>query len=157
MPANPELYCLLVPLEGMKIILPREVVIEVISRGLLTPSEQGPSWLIGWRNWNGATIPVISLEAFAGFKHAPPGPKSRLVVVQALSGVLEPAQFALMTLGYPYLLRTTDSILRPHEDHSAPKGFMCRLHLGGEQPLIPDFDVIEAELSAWCPALPERA
>ncbi|MHB1544380.1 MAG: chemotaxis protein CheW [Gammaproteobacteria bacterium] len=152
MPTYEELYCLLVPLEGMKIILPRETVIEVINRGTLTDTGQGPSWLLGWRQWNGAPLPVVSLEALAGFKHAPPGPKSRLIVVQALSGVLSPPQFALMTLGYPYLLRTTDSILKPHEDHSALKGFLCRIHLGGENPLIPDFDAIEAELSAWSPA-----
>ncbi len=149
MPAHEELYCLLAPLEGMKIILPRETMLEVINRGLLTDPGQAPPWLLGWRSWSGTSIPVISLEAFAGFKHAPPGPKSRLIVLQALSGVLDPPQFALMTLGYPYLLRTTDAILRPHENHSALKGFLCRTRLGGESPLIPDFDAIEAELSAW--------
>ncbi len=152
MPSFDELYCLLVSLDGMKVILPREAVIEVTNQGALTASGQAPPWLLGWRSWNGNSIPVISLEALAGLQPASPGAKNRLIVVYAISGVLDPPHFAIMTRGYPYLLRTTEAVLKPQEDRSLPKGFLSRVRMGGESPLIPDFDTIEAELSSLNPA-----
>ncbi len=154
MARDEELYCLLVPLDGFKIILPRDLVVEVLNRGNIEPAPGGPPCLLGYRVRNQQSIPVVSLEVAAGLPSRPAGNKSRLLVVYALTGQLGTPCFAIMTLGYPYLLRIDPRTLKAHEDQKVTSGFVSRAKLGGEAPLIPDFDWIEGELATFKPAVP---
>jgi chemotaxis signal transduction protein len=151
MAVDEELYCLLVPLDGFKIILPRDLVVEVLNRGSIEPASGETACLLGYRTRNQQPIPVISLEVAAGLPHRPTGNKSRLLVVHAVTGRLEPPYFAILTLGYPYLLRIDPRTLRTHENQKLAPGFVSRAQLGGEAPLIPDFDWIEGVLAALRP------
>ena len=153
MARDEELYCLLVPLDGFKIILPRDLVVEVLNRGNIEPAPGGPPCLLGYRVRNQQLIPVVSLEVAAGLSIRPASNKSRLLVVHALTGQLDPPYFAIMTLGYPYLLRIDPRTLRSHEDQMVASGFVSRAQLGGEAPLIPDFDWIEGVLATLKPAV----
>jgi chemosensory pili system protein ChpC len=57
-----ELYSLLVPLAGERLIVPRACVAEVI--GYQTPAEMNnaPPWYVGVVSWSGRNVPVVSFE-----------------------------------------------------------------------------------------------
>ena len=61
-----ELYSLLVPLAGERLIVPRACVAEVI--GYQAPAEMtnAPPWYVGVVSWSGRSVPVVSFEGAFG-------------------------------------------------------------------------------------------
>ena len=61
-----ELYSLLVPLAGERLIVPRACVAEVI--GYQAPAEMtnAPPWYVGVVSWGGRNVPVVSFEGAFG-------------------------------------------------------------------------------------------
>ena len=61
-----ELYSLLVPLAGERLIVPRACVAEVIS--YQTPAEMtnAPPWYAGLVSWSGRNVPIVSFEGAFG-------------------------------------------------------------------------------------------
>ncbi len=58
--AAEELYSLLVPLSGDRLIVPRACVAEVVR--FSTPEHEAGArdWMLGNVNWNGRPLPVVS-------------------------------------------------------------------------------------------------
>ena len=101
-----ELYGLLVPLAGSRLVVPRAAIIEVM--GYAAPRERpadAPEWLLGWTMWQSNRIPLISIEAACGLPLPEFKNRTRIAVIQAIAGLLDPPAFAIATQGYPYLLR----------------------------------------------------
>ena len=62
-----EIYSLLVPLSGSRLIVPRAAIIEVM--GYNPPKERpenAPEWVLGWVQWQGNRIPLVSFEGASG-------------------------------------------------------------------------------------------
>lgn len=140
-----ELYGLLVPLAGSRLVLPRAAIIEVM--GYAAPRERpddAPEWLLGWTMWQGNRIPLISFEAACGqplpeFKN-----RTRIAVVQAISGLLDPPAFAIATQGYPYLLRVNRNVLKLETGVAAePAVVLSRVRMANERPAVPDLEGLE--------------
>src|SRR6202789_4569030 len=74
-----ELYSLLVPLAGERLIVPRACVAEVI--GYQAPAEMtnAPPWYAGLVTWGERTVPVVSFEG--AFGQALPNVSSRTRIV----------------------------------------------------------------------------
>jgi chemosensory pili system protein ChpC len=139
-----ELYGLLVPLAGSRLVLPRAAIIEVM--GYAAPRERpddAPEWLLGWTTWTGNRIPLISFEAASGqplpeFKN-----RTRIAVVQAISGLLDPPAFAIATQGYPYLLRVNRNVLKLETGEAEPSVVLSRVRMANERPAVPDLEELE--------------
>jgi len=140
-----EIYSLLVPIAGGRLVLPRAAIVEVM--GFNKPKERpedAPDWLMGWIPWQGARIPLVSFEAASGqplpeFKN-----RTRIAVVQAIGGVLDPPAFALATQGYPYLLRVNRRVLRLDDSgEELPSQMLARVRMANERPGIPDLEALE--------------
>ncbi|HEX6260022.1 MAG TPA: chemotaxis protein CheW, partial [Woeseiaceae bacterium] len=92
MSANPEteeLYSLLVPLAGDRLIVPRACVAEVVR---FTKPEQSPgseTWMLGTVNWNGRALPVISFEGAIGKDVPPSTGRTRIVVFYSSTGQIK--------------------------------------------------------------------
>lgn len=140
-----ELYGLLVPLAGSRLVLPRAAIVEVM--GYAAPRERpdgAPEWLLGWTNWQGSRIPLISFESACGqplpeFKN-----RTRIAVVQAIAGLLDPPAFAIATQGYPYLLRVNRNVLKLEQGGEAePSVVLSRVRMANERPAVPDLEGLE--------------
>src|ERR1700721_3404069 len=91
-----DLYSLLVPLSGERLIVPRACGAEVI--GYQAPAEMtnAPPWYLGLVSWGGHSVPVVS---FAGaFGQTPPtaSRRTRLVVFHATRRMLQSGSFGLL-------------------------------------------------------------
>lgn len=146
MPAdNRELYCILLPVGNGKLLLPRSIVEEVRGLAEPTPIPDSPPWLLGRVRWRGSTIPLVAIEPIMGESVPASSRRSRMIVVRAPEGTLEPAAMAILAQGFPYILRVTPELLQGSEVPESEE-ILARISLGLEVPVVPDL-----------PALAEKA
>jgi chemosensory pili system protein ChpC len=145
-PAVDELYSLLVPLSTTRLILPRACVAEVVSfTPTASPADVEASWYLGALEWNGREIPVISFEGACGLEFKRPVGRARAVVVRCLGSDLDAGHFALITQGFPQLVRVNAAVLEPDPSSgwrdSSP--VICQLRMINQRPVIPDLEQLE--------------
>lgn len=140
-----ELYGLLVPLAGSRLVVPRAAIIEVM--GYTVPRERpdgAPEWLLGWTMWQNNRIPLISFEAACGLPLPEFKNRTRIAVIQAIAGLLDPPSFAIATQGYPYLLRVNRNVLKLEGGLEAePTVVLSRVRMANERPAVPDLEELE--------------
>ncbi len=140
-----ELYSLLVPLAGERLIVPRACVAEVI--GFQTPVQMtnAPAWYAGLVNWGERSVPVVSFEAAMGQPLPGVSSRTRIVIFHATSGLLPGGCFGMLTQGFPQFVRVNADVIRP----DAGRGFgdrvpvICQVRMVNETPLIPDLSRLE--------------
>jgi len=144
-----ELYSLLVPLAGERLIVPRACVAEVI--GYQTPVAQtgAPPWYEGTVAWSGRNVPVMCFEAALGQPSPSVSTRTRIVIFYANSAVLQAGFFGLLTQGFPQLVRVNADVVRPDptrsfDEHSP---VICQVRMVNETPLIPDLQRLEQMLA----------
>jgi len=140
-----ETYCLLVPLADERLLVPRACVTEVINYQAPAPMEGAPPWYLGTVAWGGRRVPLISFEAACGRNPPRASGRTRIVVMQAIAGEIAAGHFAVLTQGFPQLVRLSPDVI--HLDDSRNFGergpVICQVRMVNEYPLIPDFERIE--------------
>lgn len=150
-----EVYSLLIPVAGGKLILPRLCVAEVMGYTRPQPLSDAPAWLLGLVRWQDQELPLVSFEGLCGRRVPERANRTRVAVVYGIGAHMEPPAFALMTQGYPYLVRVNAAVLSldTEEPYDPEVPVLSRVHMANERPVIPDLEAIEAKLLA---ALPQR-
>jgi len=151
-PATPaaidEIYCQLVPLRQLRLIVPRICIAEVIR--YVPPQRQGPQpgWFRGLVPWTTLRVPVISFEELCGREAGEPGGRTRIAIVNAVSGKLETGYYGILTEGFPQLVRVNHGVMKPDERQAWPADgpVVCQIRMINEYPLIPDLPRIEEML-----------
>jgi len=139
-----ELYCLLVPIADDRLLLPRSCVTEVINYQAPAPMEGAPPWYLGTVAWAGRRVPLVSFEAACGRVPPRTSGRTRIVVMQGITGVTG-GHFAVLTQGFPQLVRLSPEVV--HADDSRSFGerspIIGQVRMVNEYPLIPDFERLE--------------
>ena len=150
-----EVYSLLIPFAGGKLILPRLSIAEVTGYVRPRPIMNAPVWLLGLITWQDQEIPLVSFEGLCGRKVPDRANRTRIAVTYAINDQLEPPVFAIMTQGYPYLVRVNSAVLSVESENEFTSGepVLNRVRMANERPFIPDLEAIEQKLVE---ALPER-
>ena len=140
-----EIYSLLVPLIDGRLIIPRACVAEVV--GFQTPSEMtgAPPWYIGTVPWNGKAVPLVSFEGACGQMIPPASGRTRIVILHALGTRVEGGNFALVSQGFPQLVRVSNDVVRPDNSRVFPDRapVICQVRMINETPLVPDLERLE--------------
>ncbi len=140
-----ELYSLLVPLAGERLIVPRACVAEVI--GYQTPAEMtnAPPWYAGLVTWSGHSIPVVAFEGALGLSLPSVSGRTRIVVFHAPGGLIQSGYFGMLTQGFPQLVRVNADVIRPDPSRSFldRSPVICQVRMVNETPLIPDLARLE--------------
>ncbi|HLW25011.1 MAG TPA: chemotaxis protein CheW [Steroidobacteraceae bacterium] len=151
-----ELYSLLVPLAGERLIVPRACVAEVI--GYQAPAEMtnAPPWYVGLVSWGGRSVPVVSFEGTIGHALPPPSTRTRIVVFNASSGKLPAGYFGILTQGFPQLVRVNADVVRPDPSRSFSdrSPVICQVRMINETPLIPDLERLEQMIAEETSVMP---
>ena len=81
--------------------------------------------------------------------------RTRIAIMFTINGQMDPPVFALMTQGYPYLVRVNATVLSvdPENAFSEDAPVLNRLRMANERPVIPDLEAIEDKLLE---AMPHR-
>ena len=151
-----ELYSLLVPLLGERLIVPRACVAEVI--GYQAPAEMtnAPPWYVGVVSWNGRSVPVVSFEGAFGQTLPTVSNRTRIVVLHATGGKLQSGYFGMLTQGFPQLVRVNADVVRPDPSRSFPERspVICQVRMVNETPLIPDLERLEQMIDEETSVMP---
>ena len=148
-PETEELYSLLVPLSGDRLIVPRACVAEVVRFGETEREEGAQSWMLGTLNWNGRQLPIISFEGAIGNEVPAITGRTRIVVFVASTGQLKTGYFGVITQGFPQLVRVNREVLKLEATDGWPAAapILCRVKMINEFPLIPDLEKLELMLA----------
>ena len=143
-----EIYCLLVPLADDRLLLPRSCVTEVINYQAPTPMDGAPPWYLGTIAWGGRRVPLVSFEATCGKALPRTSGRTRIVVMQGITNQAG-GNFAVLTQGFPQLVRLTSDVV--HADDSRSFGervpVIGQVRMVNETPLIPDFEQLEGMIA----------
>jgi chemosensory pili system protein ChpC len=140
-----ELYSLLVPLDGERLIVPRACVAEVIGYQVPAEMSNAPPWYAGVVPWGGNSVPVVSFEGACGQTRPVLSGRTRIVIFYASSGKIQAGHFGLLTQGFPQLVRINAEVLRPDSTRvfADRSPVLCQVKMINESPLIPDLDRLE--------------
>ncbi|MEL7538433.1 MAG: chemotaxis protein CheW [Pseudomonadota bacterium] len=143
-----ELYSLLVPLANERLIVPRACVAEVVRYTRPTPGESRPDWLLGDFPWSGRELPLVSFEAMLGEDVPETSGRTRIIVFNAIAGLLRHRYFGLLTQGFPQLVRVNREVLRLESSANwrDDQPVICKVRMINEYPLIPDLEQIESRI-----------
>ena len=152
-----ELYSLLVPLQGERLLVPRACVAEVIAFVVPERSETDqplPPWFLGYITWNGRRLPVASFEAMSGDEAKKRPGRTRIVVFNTLGDALDGGYYGIITQGFPQLVRVNADVLTAETEKGWADGqpVICRARMINEFPLIPDMERLEAMVAEMCAA-----
>lgn len=144
-----ELYSLLVPLAGDRLIIPRACVAEVVrySKPNMEPGSQ--NWMLGNVNWNGRELPVVAFEGTIGKEIPAVTGRTRIVVFYGSTGKLRSGFFGVLTQGFPQLVRVNREVLKLDSTEGWPDGapVLCRVKMINEYPLVPNLENLELMLA----------
>lgn len=140
-----ELYSLLVPLVGERLLVPRACVAEVIGYQAPADMTNAPPWYAGVVSWNGQNVPVISFEGALGMPLPAISGRTRIVVFHAPGGPLHSGYFGMLTQGFPQLVRVSADVIRADPTRIFPERspVICQVRMINETPLIPDLERLE--------------
>jgi chemosensory pili system protein ChpC len=146
--AGHEIYCLLVPLADDRLLLPRSCVTEVINYQAPTPMDGAPPWYLGTIAWGGRRVPLVSFEATCGKALPRTSGRTRIVVMQGITGQAG-GNFALLTQGFPQLVRLTPDVVQADDTRNFGERMpvIGQVKMVNETPLIPDFERLEGMIA----------
>jgi chemosensory pili system protein ChpC len=100
---------------------------------------------------------MISFEGCCGGDVAPPTQRSRVVVLNAVSEAVQSGYIAILSQGFPQLVRISPEYVKLDAVRDFPDGtpVVCQLQLLDETPLVPDLDRLEAMVASETETLPD--
>ncbi len=144
---NDVLPCLLIPVQGGRLILPNVTVAELIAFQEPTPSQAVADWILGTMEWRGTMIPVVSYENFCGQKIGIPGQDLRIAVVNAPNGDSGALRFfGVVVQGIPSLIKLEEAAIKENLNTTLVMGQKLSVTLETGHAIVPDLDAIEAAI-----------
>jgi chemosensory pili system protein ChpC len=142
-----ELYALLIPLKGERLLVPRMCVAEVIAFAdtVRDRRDEHPDWFLGSIDWNGQRLPVVSFDDPQLEERRSKRGRARVVVFHAITQELKGGYYGVLTQGFPQLVRVNPDVLGVDTEQPLPprQPVLCRARMIHEYPLIPDVERIE--------------
>ncbi|MFT5594707.1 MAG: chemosensory pili system protein ChpC [Oceanicoccus sp.] len=138
------LPCLLIPMQGGRIVLPNVTMAELIPYQTPQATTTEVEWIVGAIEWRGTMIPIISYESFCGQRTGPQGQDLRVAVVNAPNGETGGLRFfGLITQGIPSLIKLEEAAIKENHNGNLLKGQKMAVTLETGHAIIPDLDMIE--------------
>ncbi len=143
-----EIASLLLPISGVKLLLPTTSVAEVVPYVSPVKDREGPGWYLGDFLWRELEVPVISLELFNGDEFNGPQARSRLAVLNN-TGVSEKLPFiAIVSQNFPRLTRVKEDEISERESE-AKAGNLMAVSASGEPAVIPNVAAVERAYASF--------
>lgn len=144
--SHSEIASLVVPMQGMGLLVPEALVAEIVPFGGMEAKTKGPDWLLGEVIWRGQKLPLMSFECANGEGVVLPRPGSRFAVMNAVTGQAGREFYALLVHGAPAGAGLKDGDLEPVEGPEA-HAVKAYVRYQGQILRVPDPDVLEPMLA----------
>lgn len=144
---DPTVRSLIIPLNGVTLLLPNTAVAEVSNYKMPQPIGDAPAWLLGMMLWRGRSVPLLAFEPFLGRTAGVGGVHARAAVCNTLNANPVLPFVAILAQGIPRLQELksgmVESVARGGE---GPAVVAARVLVDGREAIIPDLDVLERQL-----------
>ena len=139
------LSCVMIPMNGRQLLLPNVSIAEVVDYASTDAGTNTPEWLVGYLNWRGLNLPVISYDAANGATLTIPGDnRGRIVVLNTIGDEHRKIPFmAMVTQGIPSQARLDERQLRKLDGETGPADLML-VDVEGEAAWIPNLEYLES-------------
>ena len=140
------LSCVMIPMSGRQLLLPNVSIAEVVDYASTEAGDNTPQWLVGYLDWRGLQLPVISYDAANGGALTVPGDnRGRIVVLNSIGDHHKEVPFmALVTQGIPSQARLTGEQVRKLDGEPGPADLL-QVEVDGENAWIPNLEFLEKE------------
>lgn len=141
--------CLLIPVQGGRIILPNVTVAEIIPNVEPVKKDNMPEWLLGKIEWRGIDIPLVSYEDLSGQKLSIGTQELRIAVINSPNGESGKLRFfAIVVQGIPSLVKLEEPAIQENQNTVLQRGQKMAVTLETGYAVIPDLDMIEHAILA---------
>jgi len=150
--AREEVYAVLVSLAADTLLLPNAAVAEVISAERIDPPPAGaPNWLAGRVTYNNRQLAVVRFEVLNGSGATGDSRRTRLAIIQPITGALRTGQYAIVCQGYPHLVTLNRAALRKEALVSTDNEdlVLTRVAIANTSALIPNLEKLEQILAPF--------
>ena len=139
------LSCVMIPMSERQLLLPNVTIAEVVDYASSDAGTNTPDWLVGYLDWRGLQLPVISYDAANGGSLSVPGDnRGRIVVLNTIGEHHQLVPFmALVTQGIPSQVRLTEDQIRQLDGEAGPADLM-QVEVEGDSAWIPNLEYLES-------------
>ncbi|MFT5033926.1 MAG: chemosensory pili system protein ChpC [Bacteroidia bacterium] len=137
---------LLLPSHNKNLILPNVNIAEFVNTVAAEPIAVAPDWFVGIISWRGQSVPLISFERLNGDLEQAPQSTTHLAIMNGIAGREELPFYAVMCSGIPRQSRIVEEDLVADDNAETGHVELSRVLLSGEPSVIPDLEVIEAQI-----------
>lgn len=135
-----------IPLNGISLVLPDSVVLQVLVARNIKKIDDGPTWLVAMLDWQKRRIPLVSFEAAAGMQLSVPE-EPRVIIIKSLGDREHVPFYGLILGGIPSPARFNEENLASLDSTVASSPLIrSEVLLFGEPSSIPDLDMLEEML-----------
>ena len=141
-----EVRSLVMPLQGLQLVLPDSVVLQIIGSSEITPVPDAPSWMLGVITWQKRVIPVLSFEKAANYQYTQEQ-DPRILVLKSLNNIEKMPFYAITLTGIPHPIRLNEGNLSVVENAGSTSALILNEALVEGEPIsIPNVEALEEML-----------
>jgi len=136
-----KVHCALAPLPVESLLLPTNVIAEVIDFVQPAPMSSTPQWFLGQIEWENRQVPVFSYTALITGK-APDKitGKNRIMIVKSLSDSARMPYLGILISDIPTLISVEMDEIVHTGDERKSMGVFCHVSVNEQAAIIPDLD-----------------
>ncbi len=146
----PTLSCMLLPLNGYDVLVPKSVVKEVVYQPVIESFEQEDDWLLGEIDWQDYVLPLVSIEQMSNQPRASKLNRTRAVICHTTDQADLFPYFGIEVQSMPRPLILDSRALQQHDGmlnkHSEVIAFYVKI--GSKILAIPNFEKLELMISS---------
>ena len=144
-----EIRGVMIPLQGMQLLLPNAAVAEVIDYREPDATPDQPDWVLGTISWRQRTLSVVRLEKLLGQSELASGARQRIIVCHTLSEGARRPFVGIVATSIPRLTRVREDVLQGQamEEDDPSDLVHTRLSIDEQAALIPDLAGLERRLA----------
>ena len=145
------LSCILLPLGGSELLLPKSIVKEVVYKPTIQKVDEGDQsdWLIGEIEWEDFIVPLISFDQLCNQPRVSKTSQFRAVICYAIEKVDLFPYYAIEVQSIPRPLILDSRALFNHEGMMSKHSEVISNHvkIGSKELAIPNFEKLESILA----------
>lgn len=143
---NQQVRALVVPLDGMALVLPDSIILQVLTSAPVTAYENSPKWLSGSVEWQKRKIPTLSFEVASGYR-SERAADVRTIIMKSLNHHEHMPFYALLLSGIPHPVSVDKDNIQSVENASINSPLiLSQVLVEGEPASIPNLDALEEML-----------
>ena len=138
---QPKVHCTLAPMPEEFLLLPTNVISEVVEFTEPAPVSSAPQWFLGQIEWENRQVPVFSYAALiSGKEPAAITARARIMIVKSLSDSARLPYLGILISDIPKLVTVQLDQLTHTGDQRKSLGVFCHVELEEQPAVIPDLD-----------------